>query len=244
MEIHETDYREQQIKKEVFTPKTSQMDNQPNSELMNKKQTERFIRVKKNLFESRSTDDENGGENFLRTFVQENAEAGNSTDSLSFKNKEQEQSPTSHGIQENIVCSPELMQYIDSEKEPLLTEINSSPNVSQERDDGRRTKPNSYSNQALYELISQKFSESMCDDDKEGDNFKSHDALADAEQKSSIGGLFLRNPRGLKVSLDKSYFLNSIFRKPNKTLRCKRLIFSIGRCKEGNKHLQVKSITL
>lgn len=166
MEICETDYREQPIKMEVFTPKTSSKDNQPNSELMSKKQTERFIRVKKNLFESRSTEEENGGDHFMRAFVQESVDAGNSTDSLGFNSKEQ-QSPTSQDIQENIVCSPELMQYMDNDKEPFLVEQNSTPKVSQ-GNEVTRTKPNSYSNQALYELISQKFSESMCDDEKDG----------------------------------------------------------------------------
>lgn len=201
MEIRETDYREQEIKREVFTSKTPQKDNQPNSVLMKKQQTERYIRVKKNLFENRSTEDEN----YLRAFVQENVEVGNSTDSVGCNNKEHQQSPTSHDIQENIVCSPELMQYIESEKESFINERNLTQKVSQSvTENDNHTKPNSYSNQALYELISQKFSESMCEDDKDGEgNFvmshKSDDGEGnglDAEQKSSIGGLFLRNPRG------------------------------------------------
>lgn len=196
LEIRETDYREQQIKREVFISKTPCKDNQQNSELMKKQQTERFIRVKKNLFENRSTEDENGGEIFMRTFVNENVEAGNSTDSLGFNNKEHPQSPASHDIQENIVCSPELMQYIDNEKEMFLTERNVTPKVSQGVNDDTRTKPNSYSNQALYELITQKFSESMCEDDRETKNNDNDPSSLDAEQKSSIGGLFLRNPRG------------------------------------------------
>lgn len=166
---------------------------------MKKQQTERYIRVKKNLFENQSTEDENGGDIYMRGFVQENVEAGNSTDSLGYNNKEQQQSPASHDIQENIVCSPELMQYIEQEKE-LLVERNMTPKISQDVE--TRTKPNAYSNQALYELISQKFSESMCEEDKEGNyamSPKNNDADGnglDAEQKSSIGGLFLRNPRG------------------------------------------------
>lgn len=203
MEIRETDYREQQIKKEVFTSKTPQKDNQPNSEIMIKQQTERFIRVKKNLFDNRSTEDQNGGEKGLKiTHVYaQDMEVGNSTDSLVYT-KEQ-QSPTSHDIQENIVCSPELMQYIDGDKDSFLT--NSTPKVSQCDDDDTHNKSNSFSNQALYELITQKFSESMCDDDKDSEgNFmvssKNNDndvnALTDEQQKSSIGGLFLRNPRG------------------------------------------------
>jgi hypothetical protein len=78
----------------------------------------------------------------------------------------------------------------------------------------------------------------MCEDDKDSEgNFvmssknNDNEGGLDAEQKSSIGGLFLRNPRG-RVSI---IFLNIkinkfIQRQPNKTLRRECLIFSIRGC--------------
>ena len=171
---------------------------------MNKQhQTEQLIRVKKNLFETKSTEEKNDNDNFMRSLAQENVDAINSTDSSSFNQKEQQSFSTSQReMQESIVCSPELMQYINDS-----APSNSTLKISQVTgNDGiNRTKPNSYTNQALYELISRKFSESMCDDEKDNEgNFSMsprNDADANAllvEEKQSIGGLFLRNPRGEK----------------------------------------------
>lgn len=96
-------------------------------------------------------------------------------------------------LQESIVCSPELTQYIDdNDKEDFkgkISEFNST-----------EAKTKNY-NLTLFELISQKQSKHFCDTDNESNlsisniSKSTYNNMMDIEEKS-IGGLFLRNPRG------------------------------------------------
>jgi hypothetical protein len=95
-------------------------------------------------------------------------------------------SESNKNIQENIVCSPELMQYIDDEKEESEIKTKPTNGSSQHSNDD---------NAELYELISQNYPDALCDDTRvDSDDMNG----MDVDQKSSIGGLFLRNPRGIQ----------------------------------------------
>lgn len=164
-------------------------------------QTERFIRVKKNLFANQVTNlkkiEHESDENY---FVQDEICERNEAeidDSKSSTNDNDD-------LQENIVCSPELTQYIDNDKEDFRgkkSELNSN-----------EAKIKNYSsNLTLFELISQKRTKVLCEDDKDTDNENNFSIspcsnvskstyMMDIEEKSSIGGLFLRNPRGFLLN--------------------------------------------
>ena len=167
-------------------------------------QTERFIRVKKNLFARQATNlkrldlESDGNEHY---FVQDEVSERNETDLEDGKNISESSTNDNDDLQESIVCSPELTQYMDNDKEEFR-----GKNSEFNRTEAKAKKYNS--NLSLFELISQKRTKVLCDEEKDTDNensftvshcsnvSKSTSYMMDIEEKSSIGGLFLRNPRG------------------------------------------------
>lgn len=133
--------------------------------------------------------------------MQDEVSERNETEFEDGKNISESSTNDNDDLQESIVCSPELTQYIDNDKEEFRgkkSEFNST--------EAKAKKYNS--NLTLFELISQKRTKVLCDEEKDTDNennfavspcsnvSKSNSYMMDIEEKSSIGGLFLRNPRG------------------------------------------------
>lgn len=187
-------------------------------------QTENFVFVKKNQSETQANDLENKSIFFKNNdYDTEEKKWDINHQKITTKNYLKADDTDQ---EENIICSPELTQYINNENDHFYNEkklnFNSKLICTDNKEKNYETQGID-SDLTLYELITHKH-EVLSNDEKETDSSFSKSSCAnesnfiDFETKSSIEGLHLRNPRGkfnflvffsLTLKCEQTFKLNS-----------------------------------